>query len=163
MAAITGQSLPFDSLLTEAFNRSFLKWIIFFTGTKSLSYFDVMYQDYLHSVTFILFYLLLYTGPMQGLIFNILFLTCWLHIFFKIIVQHVCFVKGRGMRLRGQKRWNICKLFAIISLPLFPSLRPYVNWERSYATLFIPRVVSPDIYIYIYIYIFFFFNYRILN
>jgi hypothetical protein len=60
-----------------------------------------MYQDYLHSVTFILFYLLLYTGPMQGLIFNILFLTCWLHIFFKIIVQHVCFVKGRGMRLRG--------------------------------------------------------------
>jgi hypothetical protein len=92
---------------------------------------------------------------MQGLIFNILFLTCWLHIFFKIIVQHVCFVKGRGMRLRGQKRWNICKLFAIISLPLFPSLRPYVNWERSYATLFIPRVVSPDIYIYIYIYFFF--------
>ena len=32
--------------------------------------------------------------PIQGLLFNILFQTHWLHLF-KNVVQHVCFVKGK--------------------------------------------------------------------
>ena len=62
-------------------------------------------------------------------------------ILFKIIVQHIRFVKGRGTWDSGKETLKFGSIFG--SLPDFPSLRPEVKRERSQVALFLLCVVSP--------------------
>ena len=78
--------------------------------------------------------------PIQGLMFNFYskLVNC---ILFKIIAQHVHFVKGRGTCGSGERNVKIWIDFR--KSPRFPS-----GQERSQVTLFLLCVVSPEWHIY---------------
>ena len=63
-------------------------------------------------------------------------------ILFKIVVQHICLVKGRVTCHSGER--NVKILLAFGNLPHFSSLHPQVERETSHVTLFLLSVVSPE-------------------
>lgn len=79
-----------------------------------------------------------HTG-IKNLIFNILLQNCLFYsIFIKIFVQHVCFVKGRGLCSSREKMLKF-----MLDFQKSPRFFPYVNRERSHATPFFTKCGEP--------------------